>query len=426
MRKSADILGILILALLVVGFGPSSLKQGRKHLEREEYTQALEVLTDALNEDPDNPKIHRDLGIAYYKTDQYEQALAELNKAKEELEKDGEVIFYLGLTYERLGQYDEAIEAYSNYVRIGRFKSIKQKIEKRIQWLIQQQAAQWIKERMEIEEKIEPASIPDNSVGVTYFKPFSVSEKLEPLHLGLTDLLIIDLSLVESLIVLERIKLRELYNELGLATTDVVDQSTAPRLGKLLGANSIVTGTFTGFGNKQWRIDPALGSVKVGELRALEALEGEIPNFLQTEKQLVIEILRSLGIEVTQEEQEKIFQNIPTESLEAFLAYSRGLGYEDKGMYEEAAKEFETAASIDPEFQQAKDHLGAAKLLSQPIEGIGELETSWNLALDGEKGKDVLMGITIQNIAQGDVNRTPVSDMKPGRQEIDLEVLIQW
>lgn len=426
MGKAIKTLSILVLVLSVVGFGSSRSKQGRRHLERGEYAQALEALTDALNEDPDNPKIHRDLGLAYYRTRQYEQALLELNKAKEGLEKDGSVMFHLGLGYERLEQYDKAIEEYSNYVKLGRFSGIKKMIQRRIQWLIQQQAEQWAKERMEMEAQLDVASIPDNTIGVTYFKPFSISSELEPLHVGLTDLLIIDLSMVESLQVVERIRLRDIYNELGLASTDIIDQNNAPRLGKLLGANSLVTGTFTGFGDKQWRIDPALGSVKQGQLQALGALEGKLDSFLQTEKELVLEILKSLGIELTEEEKERLMLNVPTESLEAFLSYSRGLAYEDAGMYEEAAKEFENAISTDPNFGQAKDHLMTSNLLSQPMEGIGSLESAWDSALATDKGKNLLLQTTLNNIAPGDVNRIPVSDVQTSTQEVELDVLIQW
>ena len=427
MRRAAEISIILILVLLFVGFGPSKHRQGRKHLEREEYTKALAVLTDALNEEPENPEIHRDIGIAYYKTEQYEPALEELNKAKEKLDKDGQVMFFLGLTYERMEQYDKAIEEYSNYVKLGRFSGIKKKLEQRVQWLIQQQADQWIKERMKLEEQIDVASIPDNTVGVTYFKPFSVPAELKSLQIGLTDLMIIDLSMVESLTVVERIKLQELYNEMGLSSTDVIDESTAPKMGKLLGANSLVTGTFTGFGDKQWRIDPALGSVKKGELQTLGVQQGKISDFLQTEKDLVIEILKNLGIDVTPEEEKKIRQNIPTESMQAFLAYCRGLDYMDRGMYEEARKEFKNAISIDSGFDQARAHLETSTLLSQPVEGIAELESSWDSAIIAEQGRNTLLRTTIQGIAQGDIGRTPVSDVKPtGGGEVELEVIIQW
>jgi len=421
-------LGVFSLALLIIGCGPVSLRQGRRYLSKGEYAQALEALTDALNEDPTNPKIHRDLGIAYYKNGQYEQAIDELKKAKQRLKKDSHVVFYLGLTYEQLELYDEAIAEYANYTQLRRFSRMRRQIQQRIQWLIRQQADQWAKERMKMEKEIDVASIPDNTIAVTYFKPFQVSKDLEPLHKGLTDLLIIDLSLVKSLKVVERMKLKEIYDELGLSSTDLVDQSTAPRMGKLLGANSLVTGIFTGLPGEQWRIDPTLGLVKLGEFQALESVEGQLRRFLQVEKRLVLQTLDSLNIELTQEERDSIQENVPTESLQAFLAYSKGLDYTDRGMYPEAAREFENAISLDPKFNQAKEHLTGAKLLSQSVESTDELEVTWDSVLSSEEVRDELLTTTVESVSQGDVSRTPGSEPKPPEEEreVQLKVLIQW
>ena len=100
----------------------------------------------------------------------------------------------------------------------------------------------------------------------------------------------------------------------------------------------------------------------------------------------------------------------------------------DRDMYEEAQKEFKNAISIDSGFDQAKAHLETSVLLSQPVEGIGELESSWDSAIIAEQGRDALLRTTVQDIAQGDIGRTPVSDVKPagGGGEVELEVIIQW
>jgi len=428
MLKAVKIISILVLAISIMAFGPSKHKQGRKHLENGDYTRALEALTDALNESPDKPEIHRDIGITYYKTRQYEQALSELDKAKQKLDKDGNVMFYLGLTYERLKQYDKAIEEYSNYVNLGRFDGIKETIQKRIYQLIPKQAEQWAKERMEFEQQIDAASIPDNSIAVTYFKPFSVSEELEPLHKGLTDLIIMDLLMIDDLRVLERERMKEIYEELGLGSTDLVDQNTAPRMGKLLGASTLVTGAFTGLGEDKWRIDPTLGLVKAGEFQKLGSVEGEIPGFMQVEKELVLKVLDSLGIELTPEQRESILQNVPTESLQAFLAYSRGLNYMDNGMYEAAMREFESAISLDPGFTQAEEHLTGAQFLSEPTASIGDLKSLWNSVISSDAGKNELLGMTLGDIGQGDIDRVPVSEIGEPEpvDEISLEVIIRW
>jgi len=421
-------IAVFMLILFIMGCAPASLRQGRSYLAKEKYPQALEALTRALNEDPDNPEIHRELGITYYKTKQYEQALEELKTAKQGLEKDDRVIFYTGLTYEKLKLYDEAIEEYGNYTKLGRFSRVRGKIQQRLQWLAQRQASKWAQERMEIEKEIDPASIPDNSVGVTYFKPIGVSEELEPLHKGLTDLLIVDLSMVDELTVVERIKLNQIYDELGFSSTDLVEQDTAPRMGKLLGASSLVTGAFTGFGDDQWRVDPTLGLVKLGRFEALDSVEGQIERFIQIEKQLVMDVLEGLGIELTQEQRDEIMENIPTESLKAFLAYSRGLDYSDRGMYSEALQEFEAAVSLDPKFNRAKEHQAGARFMSQPTETTDELEMAWDSAFSSEALKTEFLATTVQSVSRGDVDPTSGSDLELTEEEteVQLDVLIQW
>ena len=428
MTRTIGTMGILMLVLLMIGCGAANLREGRGYLADGEYAKALEAFTDALNDDPDNPKIHRDLGIAYYKAGQYEQAAGELETAGQELEKDSKVVFYLGMTYEELEQYDKAIVEYSKYPQFRRLSQMRQKMQQRIQWLIGKQATQWAKERMKMEEVIDPASIPDNTIAVTYFKPFVASEELEPLHKGLTQLLIVDLSIVRSLKVLERIRLREVYNELGFGSTDVVDERTSPRMGKLLGANSIVTGTFTGFGDNQWRIDPAIGRVKIGSFQALDSVKGPVPLFLQVEKELVMDILDNLAVETTQEERDEILSNVPTESLQAFLAYSRGLDHLDNGLYTQAAAEFEAALALDPMFNLAEDDLMGAKLLAQPVGSTGELEDAWNSILSAEEAQRGLLAATMENTAQGDVGRVPGSEpiLPEKESDIPLEVEIRW
>ena len=420
-------LRIFILVLLIAGCGTASWRQGRRYLADGKYDQSIEALENALNEDPDNPKILRDLGIAHYKAEQYEQSLEHLEEAKKGLEKDSRLSFYLGLVYEQLGQYDKAIEEYANYTRLVRFSRIRRQMQQRIEWITRQQAAEWVKERMKMEEEIDTASIPDNTIAVTYFKPFSVSEDLEPLHKGLTALLIIDLSMVESLKVVERTKMKELYDELGLSSTDLVDQDTAPRIGKLLGANSLITGAFTGLGNELWRIDPALGQVKAGKFETLESIEGQFLDFVQLEKQLVLQIVKGLDIELTKEEQSSILENVPTNSLQAFLAYSRGIDYTDKGMYTEATKEFETAISLDPNFNQAKDSLTGAKLSPAAIESADELEAVWDATLSEEETREELLTATAESVSQEDVSRTKRTEPKiPEKPLVPLEIHFRW
>jgi len=425
-KKTSAIMGqisILMLILWMAGCASVSLRQGRRHLDREEYPQALEVLTLAFSEDPDNYEIRRDLGIAYYGSGAFDKALVELATAKQGLEKDGKVMFYLGLTYENLKEYDKAIQEYSNYVQVARFRGIRRKIQRRIDQLSQKWARQWAEERMKLAADIDSASVQDNVIAVTDFKPFGMSKELEPLRIGLTQLLITDLKLVKNLKVVERIMIKEIYKELGISSTDFVDQNTAPKLGKLLGAGTLVIGTFTGIDDKSWRIHPTLGVIKTGALKELESISGEFAELLLAEKDLVSAILVELGIELSDDERDNISRNIPTESLEAFISYSRGLDYLNKGMYSEAEEEFKEAISQDSGFHQAGDHLLETQSLSQPMDSADMLEETWNSELFSHEAANEVLTTTVNEISLSDVESELIPEVAtPEPREVLLRI----
>jgi tetratricopeptide (TPR) repeat protein len=416
-----------ILAIFIVGCGVSNQELGRSYLSDNDYEKALEVLTKAVKDDPNNSKVHKELGITYYKLGQYDKALSELKIAKPKLSKDSNVMLYLGLTYERMEQYDNATKEYSGYAKMIHLRRMRKLIQQRSQALTQKQAEQWAKERIRIEGVIDAGVFPENSIAVTYFKPIGISEDILPLHKGLTDLLIMDLSLVKELSVIERIKMKEIYNELGLSSTSLVDESTAPRFGKLLGASFIITGAFTDIGNEKWRIDPMLGKVKLNTVQNIESVEGKLREFLQIEKSLVFNILNMMNIKLSLDEREKILRNIPTESLDAFLAYSRGIDYADKGMYAEATKEFENAVSLDPDFTQARKNLNESMSLQSPIGTPDNVEIVLDQELNLTEIGATVLTTTTESVSKSEINQSPISSPEQTEpQEIPIKFIIKW
>jgi len=423
LERAIKLVSILALVLWSVGCASVSLRQGRGYLDRGKCPEALEALTRALGEDPDNPEIHRDLGIAHYGLGEFDKALEELEKAKQDLAKDGKVMFYLGLTYENLEEYNKAIEEYSNYVQVARFRGIRRKIQRRIDQLNQKWARQWAEERVELEADISSISVRDDVIAVTDFKPFGMSEELEPLRIGITQLLITDLKLVKNLTVVERLMIKELYKEMGVSSTEFVDQSTAPKLGKLLGAGTLVIGTFTGVGDRSWRIHPTLGLIETGDLKKLESVGGEFAELLKAEKDLVFEILAELGIKLTDDIRDSIRRNIPTESLEAFMSYSKGLDYLDKGMYSEAEEEFKAAISEDSGFGQARDHLLETQSLSQPMDSVDILEKTWDFELSSHETGNEVLATTVNEVSQSNVESELIPEVAtPEPKEVLLRI----
>lgn len=343
----------IILCLLLTNCSTSYLTRAKSHLKKNEYSQAIELLTTAENEKPNDATIKRELGIAYYKNKQLDDAEKKLNEAKSLNSKDAKTVFYLGLILERKGQLAEAIDEYKSYKNLGRSHGFNKKISARIKQLTNEKVAAEISQAIAREQSLDVSAIPENTVAVLYFENLTKSSELEPLRKGLAQMLITDLSKVKQLTVVERLKLQKLLEELKLGTTGLVDSATAPRVGKLIGASKLVKGGFTDLEGEKLRIDATLAETATSNLSNLEEISGDLTSVFQLEKKLAFSVIDDFGITLSQEEREEI-QKIPTESLLAFMAYSKGLDYEDRGMFTEAKQQFQKAVDLDPHFSQAK------------------------------------------------------------------------
>jgi len=92
----------------------SSMRRGN-YLERKgEYEDALKHYQEALVQEPDNPKIHYNIGRALYRMERYDESIGEFQLGFLEKEKyfQSDVFYNIGNNQFRKGQLDAAIEAY--------------------------------------------------------------------------------------------------------------------------------------------------------------------------------------------------------------------------------------------------------------------------------------------------------------------------
>jgi hypothetical protein len=90
---------------------------------------------------------------------------------------------------------------------------------------------------------------------------------------------------------------------------------------------------------------------------------------------MVFDVLDVLGIALSAQARDSLAQ-VPTESFDAFMAYSRGLDYRDRGEYDAAKEEFELAVRLDPGFDEAAEQRRELSVLSGTgIEQPSTLET---------------------------------------------------
>ncbi|MFQ5603603.1 MAG: CsgG/HfaB family protein [bacterium] len=348
----------------LVGCTASRYSSGLSSLQKKDYNEAIRLFQEAEKEKPADARIKRELGITYFKARRFDEALLKLQEAKGLNPRDSKTIFYLGLTYESKDMLKEAIDEYKNYRDLSRSGGFRNEISRRIKQLSSEQIAREISAAISQEQNLNVEAIPENTIAVLYFRNISQASELDPLQKGLAQILITDLSKVRQLKVVERLKLQTLLEELELGSTGLVDNRTAPRVGKLIGARKLVSGGITQLSDENIRIDAALAETATSQLSPVEEVSGKLPTLFRMQKKLAFSIISDLGIVLSKTEREAI-EKISTENLLAFLAYSRGLDFEDRGMFDRAKQEYEKALSLDPNFELAKQSVEDLEISEQ-------------------------------------------------------------
>ncbi len=373
LKKFLCLAGVLFLGGCASNMNYFSL--GQQHLQREEHEEAIRAFESARKERPDDPKIKRELGIGYYQKSQFDKAIPLLLEAFLADTSDGRTLFYLGTAFEATNDIPHALDIYRRYVDVSRAKHIRKSIEARLIGLIRKQMAEEAKSVLAGESAIDAASIPDSTVAVLYFKNMGRKHDLDPIQKGLTDMLITDLSKTRKLKVVERVRMQQMLDEMGLGKTGLVDVSTAPRVGKLLGASKLVNGTFMDLTDEALRIDAGFVLTKNDKPLAPSNVQGKLAQLFRMEKDLAFGILDRFKVPLTRAERDEI-NTIPTENLLAFIAYCNGLDYEDKGMYREAGQQYQRAVDLDPHFSSAAQGVARAEnlvLFQMPVSALEEL-----------------------------------------------------
>ena len=93
------------------------------------------------------------------------------------------------------------------------------------------------------------------------------------------------------------------------------------------------------------------------------------------QKRVVFSFLERNQIELTQEEKEAIAY-IPTQNLDAFLSYSKGLLQEDAGNFKEAETFYQNAIQVDPNFNAAGNKLESTQSIGKSSGSTDQLITN--------------------------------------------------
>jgi tetratricopeptide (TPR) repeat protein len=348
---------------------------------------------------PNDPAVARSLGIAYYKAGKYADARRLLDQAVRLDPRDGSAALYLGLTAEQQKDLTGAKAAYQAYVRYGRTSKVRRQLETRLAAVTRQELATAAKAAVAREQQLGTQTASARTVAVLPLEFRGSDSTLKPLERGFAELLTIDLARSKQLTVVERARLQALLDEIKLQQSGATDATSNVRAGKIIQAGRIVQGAIVQNGQRL-RVDAAIVNTQTSALAGGAANENTLEQLFAIEKAIVVQLFDSLGVRLTAEERKEL-ELIPTRSLQAFLAYSRGLMLEDAGRYDEASRVFNDAMRLDPGFLQAQQKGSQTAAAAQGMQiNVASIEAN-------------LTGTTEENIA----NRSQQGEAPPSSGE---------
>jgi TolB-like protein len=371
---------------------------------------------------PADAAIARSLGIAYYKAGRFDDARKQLDTAVAMNPRDGAAALYLGLTAEQQKDIPAAKAAYQGYLRYGRTSRIRRQLEARHAALTRQELASLAKVAVSQEQQLAGTQGSPRVVAVMPLRFVGSDTTLQPLGRGLAELITTDLARSGQLTVVERARMQALLDEMQLQQSGATDAATNVRAGKIIQAGRIVSGQIMQ-NEQRLRVDAAIVNTTTSQAAGGAANENTMDMLLEIEKNIVLQLFDSLGVVLTTAERNAIEQR-PTRSMQAFLAYSQGLQFEDQGRFGEAASRYQEAVRIDPSFSQASQRSEQAQatatgmqLSAASIESNLTGTTEGNIAEKAQQGESSQNGGGSENSASNivdNINESPAGAATSG------------
>lgn len=211
-----------------------------------------------------------------------------------------------------------------------------------------------VRDALNRERAIDPSSIPVNTVGVLPLNVISADTAYDALGFGVAALITTDLSRSAQLVVVERLHLAAVIRELDLVTTGRVDSSTAPRVGRIVGARRIIVGDLTIRTNGALKIGSKVANVTSGVVDASLSGDATVNQIFDAQKAIVFRLFDALGVTLSPAERRSV-ERRATQSLAALVAYGKGARAEQARDLTAANSYYRAATKIDPNFTEAAE-----------------------------------------------------------------------
>ncbi len=340
-KSIKSIIAFFLVPLIVSCAGMS----GDFDMKTGDYDGAIKAYEKDILDNPANLRSMVKLGAAYYKAGRFNDSVNILESALKINPDDSDALYYLGLARLKQGKTGEAAKAWQKGPYAEKPK-IRKELQKQLTLVETKAAMDFARKALAREAKLKAKEPDPGSVAVFYYKDKSKDKRFRYLEKALTEMIITDLSRVKSLKVVERLNIQYLLDEMEMGASGIVDKTTAPRAGRLLGAENLVTGSLEP-GSILART--AVVSTKKRTVMASFFLSQKKEEFFKLQKKIVSHIINFLKIDVSPATK-KIIGRYHTKSYKAAVYLGQAIDAKDKGKWKEARKFYALALKEDPNF----------------------------------------------------------------------------
>ncbi|NOT09041.1 MAG: tetratricopeptide repeat protein [Gemmatimonadales bacterium] len=183
-------------------------------------------------------------------------------------------------------------------------------------------------------------------------------EDFESLRKGIAALFVSELAQNPAVRLVDRETTQRILDEQGLALAERVDRETAARVGKLVGARYMITGSFIDlYGD--FRVDARLINVETGEIMKVARSDPKLRDRKDMYRMIQSAAERVMaGTNLPPLPVRTASRQVPTEALAFF---SRALLYHDRGDKAKAVEYYRKALDLFPAFAEASEGLRKAQ-----------------------------------------------------------------
>lgn len=184
-------------------------------------------------------------------------------------------------------------------------------------------------------------------------------ENFDALQKGIAGMMISELAANPAARVVEREEIEKLLTEQSLGASGKVTPETAAKVGKLVGARYVVTGTFIDFYG-DFRLDARLVNVETSEIVKVESDRMQRDHLFDIIRTVAARLMKDTNLPPLprQASDQLMSRQIPTEAL---TFYSKALLYQDRGQKDKAAEMYQRALTVFPEYTEAQQGLQRVK-----------------------------------------------------------------